>query len=173
MKWAKHRQMKTIPVRVADGTEINLTPGAHSELIKQIITEFAPRYAPGAEVIYVGDTGSKSGYLLSDHLTELGISIDQHGKLPDVLLYREEKNWLLLMESVTSHGPVDAKRRNELATLFANAKPSLIYVTAFPDRSVMKRYLPEISWETEVWCADAPTHLIHFNGEHFLEPYEE
>ena len=151
--------MQTIPVQVADGTEINLTPGAHSELIKQIITEFAPRYVPGAEVIYVGDTGSKGGNLLSDRLVELGISVDQYGKLPDVALYLKEKDWLLLVESVTSHGPVDAK-------------PSLIYVTAFPDRTVMGRYLAEISWETEVWCADAPTHLIHFNGERFLGPYE-
>lgn len=171
-KWAKHRQMQTIPVHVADGTEISLTPGAHSELIKQIITEFAPRYTPGAEVIYVGDTGSKGGYLLSNRLAELGISVDQHGKLPDVVLYLKEKDWLLLVESVTSHGPVDAKRRNELTVLFANAKPSLIYVTAFPDRTVMGRYLAEISWETEVWCADSPTHLIHFNGERFLGPYE-
>ena len=172
-KWAKHRQMQTIPVHVADGTEINLTPGAHSELIKLIITEFAPRYAPGAEVIYVGDTGSKDGYLLSGRLAELGVSVDQHGKLPDVTLYLKDKDWLLLVESVTSHGPVDAKRRNELTDLFANAKPSLIYVTAFPDRAVMGKYLAEISWETEVWCADSPTHLIHFNGERFLGPYEE
>ena len=171
-KWAKHREMQMIPVCIADGREINLTPGAHSKLIKQIITEFAPRYAPGAEVIYVGDTGSKGGYLLSDRLVELGISVDQHGKLPDVMLYLKEKNWLLLVESVTSHGPVDAKRRNELTILFVTAKPSLIYVTAFPDRAVMGRYLGEISWETEVWCADAPTHLIHFNGERFLGPYE-
>ena len=162
LKWAKHRQMQTIPVRLSDSVEIGLTPGAHSELIKQIINEFAPRYAPGAEVIYMGDTGSKSGYLLSDRLTELGISVNQHGKLPDVILYLKEKNWLLLVESVTSHGPVDAKRRNELDVLFASAKPSLIYVTAFPNRMVMGRYLTEISWETEVWCADSPTHLIHW-----------
>ena len=64
----------------------------YSELIKQIINEFAPRYASGAEVIYMGDTGSKSGYLLSDRLMKLGISVNQHGKLPDVILYLKEKN---------------------------------------------------------------------------------
>jgi hypothetical protein len=35
----------------------------------------------------------------------------------------------------------------------------------------MKEYLPAISWETEVWTAEAPDHLIHFNGERFLGPY--
>ena len=37
----------------------------------------------------------------------------------------------------------------------------------------MVKYLNDISWETEVWVADAPTHLIHFNGERFLGPYED
>ena len=171
-KWAKHREMHIIPVTVADGHEISLTAGAHSELIKQIITEFAPRFAPASEVIYVGDTGAKVGYFQVEKLAELGVTVDQHGKMPDVVLYFADRDWLFLIESVTSHGPVDAKRHNELAALFKGAKPSLVYVTAFPDRGIMGRYLGEISWETEVWCADAPTHLIHFNGERFLGPYE-
>ncbi len=171
-KWARHREMQMIPVQIADGQEINLTPGAHSELIKQIIEEFAPRFVPNSEVIYVGDTGSKIGYFQEERLAECGVSVDHHGKMPDIVLYFVEKDWLLMIESVTSHGPVDAKRHNELAELFAGAKPGLVYVTAFPDRGIMGRYLSDISWETEVWCADAPTHLIHFNGERFLGPYE-
>ena len=171
-KWAKHRKMQMIPVQVAEGQEITLTPGAHSELIKQIITEFAPRFTPASEVIYVGDTGDKVGYLQADRLVELGVTVEKHGKMPDVVLYFGKKDWLLMVESVTSHGPVDAKRHNELGDLFSEAKPGLVYVTAFPDREIMGRYLREISWETEVWCADAPTHLIHFNGERFLGPYE-
>lgn len=172
-KWAKHRKMQMIPVQVEDGVSIDLTPGVHSELIEAIITQFAPRYAPGSEVIYVGDTGDKVGYFREERLRELGVTVDKHGKMPDVVLYFTTKNWLLLIESVTSHGPVDGKRHTELSTLFADAKPGLVYVTAFPDRSVMGRFLSDISWETEVWCADAPTHLIHFNGERFLGPYEE
>ena len=164
--------MRMLPVIVADGEEIKLAPGAHSELIKQIITEFAPRFAPGSEVIYVGDTGDKVGYFRQARLAEFGATVDQHGKVPDVILYFGNKSWLLLIESVTSHGPVDAKRHNELAALFKDASPSLVYVTAFPNRSVMAQYLNDISWETEVWCADVPTHLIHFNGERFLGPHE-
>lgn len=172
-KWAKHREMQMIPVTVAAGQEINLTPGVHSELIRQIIVEFSPRFAPGSEVIYVGDTGEKVGYFQENRLGELGVIVDQHGKMPDVVLYFSDKDWLLLIESVTSHGPVDAKRHNELASLFQSAIPGLVYVTAFPNRIIMGKYLGDISWETEVWCADAPSHLIHFNGERFLGPYEK
>ena len=170
-RYARRRDMQMVPARLAEGTVITLTPGAHSELIRQVIEEFAPRFAPGAEVIYVGDTGDKIGYFQERRLAELGVSVDQHGKMPDVALYLESRDWLLLVEAVTSHGPVNAKRHEELAELFAAARPGLVYVTAFPDRRLMARYLSDLSWETEVWCADAPTHLIHFDGERFLGPY--
>ncbi len=99
--------------------------------------------------------------------------LDRHGKLPDVVLHFVERNWLLLVESVTSHGPVDGKRHGELKKLFAKCTAGLVFVTAFPNRQIMDRYLPEIAWETEVWCADAPSHLIHFNGVRFLGPYAD
>lgn len=169
--YAQSRELPMIPVQIAAGAEIALTPGAHSELIHQVIAEFAPRFAPGSDLIYVGDTGDKTGYFQERRLAELGVSVDRHGKMPDVVLYYAAKDWLLLVEAVTSHGPVDAKRHNELADLFAGATPGLVYVTAFPDRGVMRRHLSAISWETEVWCADAPTHLIHFDGARFLGPY--
>ena len=168
---AMPREMHKVPVRIVNDQTIDLTPGAHSQLIGKIITDFAPRFAPGAEVVYVGDTGSKCGYFQQDQLTNLGVTVDQHGKMPDVVLYFRKRNWLLLLEAVTSHGPVDALRRSNLQKMFADASPGLVYVTAFPDRVVMARYLKDISWETEVWCADTPSHLIHFDGERFLGPY--
>jgi hypothetical protein len=91
--------------------------------------------------------------------------------MPDVVLHYPDRNWLVLVESVTSHGPVDGKRHSELSRLFGGSTAGLVYVTAFPGRSVMGRYLGEVAWETEVWVADAPSHLIHFNGERFLGPY--
>ena len=173
MRYAKERDLNRIPVKIGRGKKIQISPGAHSQLIKSIIEDFAPRFAPGGLLIYAGDTGEKWGYFDNDLLAKLGVTIDSHGKMPDVVLYCIERHWLLLVESVTSHGPVDGKRHDELAQLFANAKPGLVYVTAFPNRSIMARYLPNIAWETEVWVADAPSHLIHFNGIRFLGPYSK
>lgn len=170
-KYAKEREQNRIPVEIAPGKEITLSPGEHSELIRAIIEDFAPRFAPGSVLVYAGDTGDKWGYFDATLLAELGVDVDSHGKMPDVVLHFIAKNWLLLVESVTSHGPVDGKRHAELAKLFAGSKAGLVYVTAFPDRSIMGRYLGEIAWETEVWVADAPSHLIHFNGVRFLGPY--
>lgn len=170
-RYARKREMERIPVKLADGTEIRLSPGGHSALIRDIIDEFAPRFAPGGVLIYAGDTGEKMGYFDPERLVGLGVSLDNHGKMPDVVIHDVKRNWLLLIESVTSHGPVDGKRHHELMELFAGSSAGLVYVTAFPTRAVMARYLGEIAWESEVWVADAPTHLIHFNGERFLGPY--
>jgi hypothetical protein len=172
-RYAKERVMKKMPVSLATGDTIRLSPGEHSQLIKAIVEEFAPRYVPGGVLIYAGDTGEKWGYFDKELLTKLGVEVDGHGKMPDVVLYYPEPEWLLLVESVTSHGPVDGKRHGELSRLFAKSEAGLVYVTAFPSRAVMSRYLGEIAWETEVWCADAPSHLIHFNGARFLGPYEK
>ncbi len=170
-RYAKVREQACIPVRVAPGQEIQISPGEHSELIKAIIEDFGPRFVPGGILIYAGDTGDKWGYFDKALLAKLGVTVDSHGKMPDVVIYFPERNWLLLIESVTSHGPVDGKRHEELARLFAGSSAGLVYVTAFPSRSLMTRYLPDIAWETEVWVADAPSHLIHFNGTRFLGPY--
>jgi len=121
--------------------------------------------------IHCGQWINRMGYFEESLLVKLGVEVETHGKMPDVVLHYPDRNWLLLVESVTSHGPVDGKRHAELAKLFAKSKAGLVYVTAFPNRSVMSRYLGEIAWETEVWVADAPSHLIHFNGERFLGPY--
>lgn len=172
-RYAKERDMQKLPVKLATGETIRLSPGDHSGLIKAIIEEFAQRFVPGGVLIYAGDTGDKWGYFDKDGLAKVGVNIDGHGKMPDVVLYYPQKEWLILCESVTSHGPVDGKRHAELAHLFSGAKAGLVYVTAFPSRSIMTKYLGEIAWETEVWVADAPTHLIHFNGERFLGPYEK
>jgi len=172
-RYAKERAQKLVPVQIAPGKEITISPGKHSELIKAIVEDFAPRFAPGAALVYVGDTHEKWGYFNAKLLAELGVKVDSHGKMPDVILYYSEKNWLLLVESVTSHGPVDAKRHVELARLFSNANVGLVYVSAFPSRSVMTRYLGELAWETEVWVAEAPAHMIHFNGPRFLGPYRD
>jgi len=170
--YAQERQQNRIPLQISENKKITLSPGDHSELIRAIIEGFAPRFAPGSILVYVGDTGDKWAYFDAALLTDLDVKIDSHGKMPDVVLYYVEKNWLLLIESVTSHGPVDGKRHAELAKLFSSAKTGQVYVTAFPDRATMGRYLNEIAWETEVWVADNPSHMIHFNGERFLGPYE-
>lgn len=169
--YAKAREMLMIPVKLKDGHEIKLSAGDHSQLIKEIVEDFGSRFIPDSQLVYVGDTGDKHGYFDTELLKGLGVELDNHGKLPDVVIYDTKRNWLILIESVTSHGPVDSKRHAELSSLFKSCTAGLVYVSAFPNKKVFLKYLPDISWETEVWVADAPTHMIHFNGTRFLGPY--
>ncbi len=165
------RVLELVPVTLPDGSEIKLTPGGQNVLIKQIIEEFCPRFTPGGKILYWGDAGKKLTEQGLAALGELGYQLDKHGKMPDVIVYLEAKGWLVLIEAVTSHGPIDIKRHNELTELFGQGQLGLVFVTAFETRQAMAKYLSEISWETEVWIAEAPDHLIHFDGKRFLGPY--
>lgn len=172
-RYARERAMHRIPVTLAPGKTITLSPGGQNILVEKIIHEFAEIYTPGGKVLYVGDTDDKFAYYDKEGLAELGVIIESHGKMPDVIIHHTEKNWLILIEAVTSHGPIDGKRKDELRRLFRASRAGLVYVTTFLTRGAMMEYLKDISWETEVWVAEMPTHLIHFNGERFLGPYED
>ena len=151
---------------------VDLGPGEHGDLVSAILEEFATRFVPGGTLAYIGNTADKGICFDSDRLAALGVQVDSHGKMPDVVLHDAERGWLVVVEAVTGHGPIDNKRYDELTELFAGAVGGIIYVTAFPSRATMARYLRDIAWHTEVWIADAPSHLIHFDGGRFLGPYE-
>ena len=165
------RNMERIPVTLANGQAINLPRRGQNALVKKIIEEFFPIFTPGGHIIYVGDTGEKWSYFNANSLKELGVKIEEYEKMPDVVVHHAAMNRLVLIDAATSHGPVNPERRNELKELFAGAKADLVFFTAFPNRRKMMKYLDDISWETEVWVAESPSHLIHFNGEGLFGPY--
>jgi adenine-specific DNA-methyltransferase len=168
--YQKNKEQSKIPLQVADGEIFKLSPGKHNHLEVAIVEEFAPRFAPGAKLIYIGDTAKKTLVFDKNVFEKLGISISEHGKFPDVVLYDSKKKWLFLIEAVTSHGPVSPKRHFELEQIFAKSKVGKVYVTAFLDFATYKKYSNDIAWETEVWIAETPSHMIHFNGDKFLGP---
>lgn len=170
---ARHRELVRVPVTLPDGRKVALSPGGQNPLIKAIIESFCPRFAPGGLVAYIGDAENKFAHLEADYLAGLGVSFDSAAKIPDVIVHQAARNWLLLIEAVTSAGPVDGKRRKELKELFAGCTAGLVFVTAFETRRAMQSFLSQISWESEVWLAEEPDHLIHFNGERFLGPYPD
>lgn len=167
--YASKKKMTMMPVSI-NGADFRFTTGKHNELQKAIIEEFAPRFAPDSECLYVGDTIEKDLVKNVDKLTELGFEITLHDKMPDVVLYREEKNWIYFVESVTSVGPMDSKRILELTEMTENVTAGKIFVTAFLDFKTYKRFSETLAWETEVWIAEMPEHMIHLNGDKFLGP---
>jgi type II restriction enzyme len=169
-KYVKDRELNMIPLKLSDGSDVKLSPGRHNQLQAAIIQKFAARFAKGASLLYLGDTAKKNLHIDLKKLNELKIPINQHSKLPDVVIYDEKKKWLYLIEAVTSHGPVTPKRIIELESLLKNCVVGKIYVSAFPDFNEFKRYMNSLAWETEVWLVEHPDHMIHFNGNKFLGP---
>lgn len=168
--YGRARKKAAVAVSLPGGISLELSPGAHNLLQADIVQTFLPRFAGSSIVLYLGDTDHKTKLIDEPRLTALGVPVTKHDKLPDVVLYDEHRNWLFLIEAVTSHGPVSAKRHVELENVLANAKPSRVYVSAFPSFRGFKKYADEIAWETEVWVAEFPDHLLHYNGDRFFGP---
>ena len=168
--YLKQRDIIHIPVKLSNGKVLKLTAGKHNEVQAAIIEKFAPRFANGGTLLYLGDAAKKDLFVDTKKLKELGIPINQHSKLPDVVIYDTARNWLFLIEAVTSSGPVSPKRIVELEKFLKECKVGKVYVTAFPDMSEFKKHSKNIAWETEVWLMDVPDHMIHFNGDRFIGP---
>lgn len=167
--YASKKKMQKMPVRI-NNEDYTFSPGKHNQLQKAILEEFAPRFAPHSECLYVGDTIKKDMIKNVEKLSSLGFEITLHDKMPDVVLYREDKNWIYFIESVTSVGPMDPKRILEIEAMTKNITAGRVYVTAFLDFSTFKKFSEQLAWETEVWIADMPDHMIHLNGDKFLGP---
>ncbi|WP_296888760.1 BsuBI/PstI family type II restriction endonuclease [uncultured Methanobrevibacter sp.] len=167
--YSSKRELLKRPVMI-NGQEFSFSPGPHNELQKQIIEEFGSRFAQGSECLYVGDTAKKDLLINHEKLEELGFAISTHDKMPDVILYCEDKNWIYFIEAVTSTGPMDYKRIGEINQLTENVKAGKIFITAFLDFRTFKKFAADLAWDSEVWIADNPDHLIHFNGDRFLGP---
>jgi adenine-specific DNA-methyltransferase len=169
-KYKKLRDRHRISVRVADTTLV-FSPGKHNELQARIIDTLQPHFFPEAELVYVGDAAHKMLYVQEELLSKLNIPFTEHDKLPDVVFYDKSTNALFLIEAVTFHGPVSPKRQIELEHTLKKCKARKVYISAFPNFPEFKRHLNDIAWETEVWIAANPGHMIHFNGPKFLQVY--
>jgi len=172
-RYALERDLQRIPVTLPEGQPVSLSPGGQNELVARIVEDFCPVFTPGGAVLYIGDADEKFAIHDEDRLQKLGITLDEHGKMPDLFIHHVRRDWLVLIEAVTSHGPVNPKRREVLRDLFSATSAGLVFVTEFENRRTLAKYVADISWETEVWVAEDPTHLIHFDGERFLGPYEQ
>jgi hypothetical protein len=166
----KARLQAMLPVTVG-AHKLFFGPGEHNELQKAVIEEFLPRFGHGAAILYVGDTQDKLMFVEDDLLRGLGFFELAHDKLPDVLAYSREKNWLYLIEAVHSANPITELRKRTLEQLAKPCTADIVYVSAFLTRASFRKFAKEIAWETEVWIAESPDHLVHFNGDKFLGPH--
>jgi type II restriction enzyme len=142
----------------------------HNKLETAIVEKFCPHFAPDAKPICIRDTKQKTLALDKAAFTKLGITVSKHGKFPDVILYNSKKKWLFLIEAVTTRDFISPKRQQELERLFGKCKAGKIYVTAFLEFATYAKYADQIAWGTEVWIAEMPSRMIHYNGDNFLGP---
>ncbi len=167
------RNIQKIPIQLPSGEKIIFSPGEHNLLQKAVIEDFLPRYGYGCEILYVGDAADKFLYKNESKLKDLNFFELSHGELPDIVAYSEKRNWLYLIEAVHSSGPISDVRLAELRRLTKNCGADMIFVTAFLNRKTFQKFVKEVAWETEIWISESPDHMIHFDGEKFLGPYNK
>ncbi len=167
---ASRKRVSKVAVTV-DGIERALSPGAHNQLQKAVIEEFAPRFLCQFKCLYLGDTSKRDLIKDVDGLQSLGFAITLHDKMPDVVLYVPAKRWVVFVECVTSVGPMSPARILELNEMTANVTAGKVFITAFLDRRAYKRFSDQVAWETDVWIAEDPDHMIHLNGDRFMGPH--
>lgn len=167
----KKRELQKIPVTLPNGKSLDLSFGEHNTLQKAIIEVFLPLFGFGAEVLYVGDTNNKFLYIEEEKLKELNFFTLEHEELPDVIAYSKEKNLLYLIEAYHSTGEWNEIRVRKISRKLQESGciVNTVFFTAFENKNVFRTKAKDIAWETEVWIADSPEHLVHFNGYKFLE----
>lgn len=168
----KHN-LEKIPVKLPSGTDLLLSAGEHNILQKHIVEDFLSIFGMGAEVLYIGDTSDKYLYKNEEVLDQIGFFTLEHEELPDVVAYCKEKNLLFLIEAVHSAGPMDEIRVMKLKKQMENCTATPIFITTFLNKKEFRKWVTDIAWESEVWIADTPEHMIHFNGYKFLEIHKE
>lgn len=152
-------------VRLSADRRFPLSPGSHNELEKAVVETLAPAILAHPSVVYLGDTAPRAGYQDRTLLRRLNLPIDLTESLPDVVIYSTDENRLLVIEAVTSGGPIDATRLEQLRILCrgpAQLAVRIELVTAFQSRKDLRRFVEEIAWGTLVWIAEEPWNLIHF-----------
>lgn len=168
-EFARSRNLQKLPVTLPSGIKLNLSYGEHNELQKEIIEIFLSKFGFNSQVLYIGDTSDK--YLFKDEnkLKELNCFNLEHDELPDVIAYSNNKNLLFLIEAVHSAGPMSEIRVRKLKKQLKNCTAEIIFITAFLTKKDFKKWIMDIAWETEVWIAETPEHMVHFNGHKFLD----
>jgi hypothetical protein len=166
---ASHRPRKStvdedIVVRLNSETFV-LSRGAHNLLEKAVVEVFGPKFLDAPEVVYLGDTAPRHGFQNRALMRRLNLPIDITSSLPDVILYSAAQRHLVIVEAVISSGAIDSIRLSQLRQFSSGAATldnRISYVSAFPSRSVLRRFIEIIAWGTKLWIEAEPDHLIDF-----------
>lgn len=165
--WRQPRSRAEVPVEVGQPQPYFLSPGTHSRLTAEVVEVYAPTFLKQSRVVYLGDTRHKGGYQNRDLMRELNLPLQVTSNLPDVILLCEVERCVVIVEVVASSGPVSTSRLAQLQSLVQQSLAlgyRVRYVTAFPSRRVLRRFVEEIAWGTEVWIASEADQIVHFGA---------
>lgn len=163
-KIKKLKKLTQLSVTLPSGNKIILSPGEHNIIEKTIVENLFNIYAK-PELIYIGDTSNK----VCDYSTnwklckQIGLEIDKHNKLPDVIGFDNETNRVMIWEAVASSGPVNDLRKKELDYLFKDCPFKIDYYTVFLTEKVYQKFASTICTGTSVYIIESKKHIAYSN----------
>lgn len=175
---AESKAFGGVVVLPVSGEALEITKKGQGPIIRGILEEMLPRFGSDAQVAYIsdaaGDIFPKCESLKAPKVREIIERVLPGSPIrrPDVIALDDARGWIFVFEACSSDGPVSERRKEELTEMLDPLGYAPVFVTCFTSREKMRRWLPDLAWETEAWCLDNPEHLIHLNGEKFLGPYK-
>lgn len=135
--------------------ELILSPGDHNIIEKFIVEDIFPKIAPNFQLVYIGDTKSKNLFIDYDICKTIGLTIDVHTKIPDVIGYDDTTKTIILFEAVASSGPIDDLRKKELLEIFQHWTGKLIFGTAFLSSKLFQSFSTTIACGTTAYIIES------------------
>jgi len=164
-KTFKKSLQKDVRVQIGKGQSFSLSPGAHNLLEKAIAEIFSHAFLNEPQIVYLGDTAPRKGFQNRIIMRKLNLPIDTTASLPDVILFSENESHLVIIEAVTSSGPVNSIRLEQLQKFTKGPRKlgfKISYISAFPSRSVFRKFVEDIAWGSSVWIENEPNNVVHF-----------
>lgn len=152
-------------IEIGDKKTFSLSPGAHSLLEKSIVEIFGHAFLRDPQVVYLGDANPKRSYQNRIVMRRLNFPINIALPLPDVILFSAEESRLVIVEAVSTSGPVNSIRLEQLQKFTKGPRKlgyRISYISAFPSRSIFRKFVEEIAWGSSVWIENEPHNIVHF-----------
>ena len=168
------KQTKTVEreyIAEYEGINISLKKSAHNKLQVNILESLIPLICKEKpELLYIGDATNRDLWQKNERLEELGIHIfSQSGNLPDIIVYDRCAKRIIFIEAYHSTGPFTIDRVNDIKALCkCEEGTEAAFITAFDSTAKMLKNYKDVAWDTDMWSADEPTHLVHKNGDKFI-----
>ena len=162
------RRRRAFQAQIADLARANVDTG-HKDLIRASVEQYAPRFLPGFEVLYIDDAdGARISEAERRRMAAAGVNLILEDAMPDALLWNHVTDYLWVIEAVTSDGEVDMHKVQAVKRMAARCgKSGVGFTTSYRTwKEAASRQGPHrnIAIDTYIWIQGDPAKQFKVEG---------